>query len=106
MGVGIIGLAGGEPLLRNDLEEIVENIDDRSVSYVYSTGYGLTSQRARDLKSAGLYGIIIDFQSMNEGEHDEKMGFNGAYHYAVNAIENSKKPSSILFQGLSATGSF
>jgi len=51
----------------------------------------LTSQRARDLKSAGLYGIIIDFQSMNEGEHDEKMGFNGAYHYAVNAIENSKK---------------
>lgn len=91
MGVGIIGLAGGEPLLRNDLEEIVENIDDRSVSYVYSTGYGLTSQRARDLKSAGLYGIIIDFQSMNEGEHDEKMGFNGAYHYAVNAIENSKK---------------
>jgi len=73
MGVGIIGLAGGEPLLRNDLEEIVENIDDRSVSYVYSTGYGLTSQRARDLKSAGLYGIIIDFQSMNEGEHDEKM---------------------------------
>jgi MoaA/NifB/PqqE/SkfB family radical SAM enzyme len=91
MGVGIIGFAGGEPLLRNDLEEIIGNIDNRSVSYVYSTGYGLTSQRARDLKSAGLYGMIIDFQSMIESEHNERMGFNGAYHYAINAIENSKK---------------
>lgn len=91
MGVGIIGLTGGEPLLRNDLEEIIQNIDDRSVAYVYSTGYGLTSQRARELKSAGLYGMVIDFQSMKENEHNEKMGFNGAYYYAINAIENSKK---------------
>ncbi|HOM03221.1 MAG TPA: radical SAM protein [Acetivibrio sp.] len=91
MGVGIVGLTGGEPLLRDDLEQIIEKIDDRSVSYVYSTGYGLTSQRARDLKSAGLYGTVIDIQSMSESEHNEIMGFNGAYHYALNAIENSKK---------------
>lgn len=91
MGVGIIGLTGGEPLLRTDLEDIIDTIDDRSVSYVFSTGYGLTSQRARELKSAGLYGMVIDFQSMDENEHNKEMGFNGAYYYAISAIENSKK---------------
>lgn len=91
MGVGIIGFTGGEPLLRNDLEEIISHVDNRSVCYVYSTGYGLTSQRARSLKSAGLLGVSIDIQSSNQSIHNAIMGFNGAYEYAVNAVENSKR---------------
>ncbi|MCX7747784.1 MAG: radical SAM protein [Clostridia bacterium] len=91
MGVGIIGFTGGEPLLRDDLEEILKSMDKRSVSFVFSTGYGLTYERARKLKEAGLLGIAISIDSVNEDEHDRMRGFNGAYKIAMEAIRNAKK---------------
>ena len=91
LGVGIIGFTGGEPLLREDLEEIIASIDNRSVSYVFTTGYNLTYKRALSLKKAGLLGIAISIDSLDATSHNEMRGKNKAYDYAIEAIKNAKK---------------
>lgn len=91
MGVGIIGFTGGEPLLRTDLEEIIAAIDKRSVCFVFTTGYGLTYERAKRLKAAGLLGIAISIDSVDENEHDRGRGFDGAFQEAIKAIQNCKR---------------
>lgn len=91
MGTGIIGFTGGEPLLRDDLEEIISHIDQRSVAFVFSTGYGLTYERAKKLKASGLLGIAISLDSLEPEEHDRGRGFEGAYNHAIEAICHAKK---------------
>lgn len=90
LGVGIIGFTGGEPLIRTDLEEIIKAIDERSMTLVFSNGYGLTLERAKALKNAGLFGIAISFDSIRAEVHDEKRGYEGAYEIALEAIRNAK----------------
>lgn len=91
LGVGIIGFTGGEPLLRGDLEEIIATIDSRSVSYVFTTGYNLSYQRALSLKQAGLFGIAISIDSLDRDSHNKMRGNNQAYDHAIEAIKNAKK---------------
>ena len=63
LGVLQLGLSGGEPLVRKDLEELVAHA--RSIG-LYSTlvtsGLGLTRARAERLKQAGIDHIQISFQ--------------------------------------------
>lgn len=89
MGVAIIGFTGGEPLLREDLAEIISSIDDRSVSFVFSTGYGLTRKKALDLKKAGLFGFAVSLDHYNPSIHDRKRGYIGAFDKATEAIKTS-----------------
>ena len=82
---------GGEPLLREDLEELIASIDERSVSYIFTTGYKLTYQRALALKEAGLFGIAISLDSLDAQRHNGMRHNDHAYDYAVEAIKNAKK---------------
>lgn len=91
MGVAIVGLTGGEPLLRNDLEEIISYIDDRSVSIVYTTGNTLTYERAKKLKEAGLFGLGISLDHYDKTIYDKERGHEGAFDTALRAISISKK---------------
>ncbi|MCF0148135.1 MAG: radical SAM protein [Clostridium sp.] len=91
LGVGIIGFTGGEPLLRNDLEEIIGSIDNRSISYLFTNGYSLSLNRAKTLKEAGLFGVGISIDSLYKEVHDKKRGYNGAYENSISAIKNSKE---------------
>ena len=45
LGASVIGLTGGEPLLREDLEDIIASIDRRSMPVIFTTGYNLTRDR-------------------------------------------------------------
>ncbi|MCP4138439.1 MAG: radical SAM protein [bacterium] len=89
MGVAIVGLTGGEPLLRDDLPEIIKSIDDRSISILYTTGQGLTPEKARELKEAGLFTIGISLDSRDEAVHNKLRGSSTAYTDAMNAIRFS-----------------
>ena len=91
MGVGIIGFTGGEPLLRKDIVDIVRCLDDRSVSYLFTSGSGLTQQRADELKNAGLFAIGISLDNNNEEEADSRRGCKGAFQTALLAIEYAKR---------------
>lgn len=90
LGIGIIGFTGGEPLLREDLEEVVASMDDGSMRLLFTNGFGLTKERASALKAAGLFGVGISIDSIHEKIHDEKRGYAGAYKIALEAIKQAK----------------
>ena len=87
MNTPIIFFTGGEPLLRPDLEEIISSIDARSVTYILTTGYGLTEQRAAVLKKIGLYGIGVSLNSYDPERDNEMRGVKDAFATAVKAIK-------------------
>ena len=90
-GVSIIGFTGGEPLLFRHLEELVAQVDDRSVSLLFTSGDGLTPERARSLADAGLFGAAVSLDSFDEAEHDAGRGMQGAFKAAVAGIANLKE---------------
>lgn len=91
LGVGIIGFTGGEPLLRKDLETVVASVGPSCVSFVFTTGYGLSLERARALKKAGLFGIAVSLDSPDAEKHDAFRQYEGAFDTAVEAIKNAKQ---------------
>lgn len=86
MGTAIIGLTGGEPLLRDDLCDLIASLDDRSVSILFTSGYGLTRDKAQALKRAGLFAAGISLDSDEAGEMDARRGRAGAFEQAVQAV--------------------
>lgn len=91
IGVSVIGFTGGEPLLRNDLEEIVRSIDNRSTTILFTSGDGLTDEKAKSLKDAGLFYIAVSLDHYDKVKHNKLRGSDRAFDVAVQAIENSLK---------------
>jgi PqqA peptide cyclase len=66
-----LGLSGGEPLLRDDLEPIVE--EAHALGYyinLITSGVGLNESRIRALKAAGLDHIQLSFQDSTREMND------------------------------------
>jgi len=71
MGAVQCGFSGGEPLLRDDLEELVA--EARQLGYytnLITSGVGLTETRAAALKAAGLDHIQLSFQDSTRAIND------------------------------------
>lgn len=71
MGAAQIGFSGGEPLLRDDLEELVQ--EARSLGFytnLITSGVGLTDARATRLKQAGLDHVQLSFQDSTRELND------------------------------------
>src|SRR5580765_4508537 len=71
LGAVQLGLSGGEPLVRDDLEEIVA--EARRLGYytnLLTSGVGLTPERAAALKAAGLEHVQLSFQDSTKEMND------------------------------------
>lgn len=71
MGAVQLGLSGGEPLVRDDLEIIVA--EARKLGYytnLLTSGVGLTPARAKALKDAGLDHVQLSFQDSTKEMND------------------------------------
>jgi pyrroloquinoline quinone biosynthesis protein E len=71
LGAVQLGLSGGEPLLRDDLEQIVA--EGRRLGYysnLLTSGVGLTPARARALREAGLDHVQLSFQDSTREMND------------------------------------
>ena len=71
LGAVQLGLSGGEPLLRDDLEVIVA--EARRLGYysnLLTSGVGLTAERAAALKAAGLDHVQLSFQDSTREVND------------------------------------
>ena len=87
LGTSVIGLTGGEPLLRDDLEDIIASIDNRSMPLIFTTGYKLTRKRVKNLKKAGLEIPVISLDHYKPEIHDKGRRKEGIFDYALNAIK-------------------
>ena len=71
LGAVQLGLSGGEPLLRDDLEELVAEASALGFyTNLITSGVGLTEARARRLKDAGLDHIQLSFQDSTKELND------------------------------------
>jgi MoaA/NifB/PqqE/SkfB family radical SAM enzyme len=85
-GVAIIAFTGGEPLAHAQLERLIASVDERSTTYIFTSGVGLDAERARSLKKAGLYGVIVSLDHYEEAVHDRMRSYPGAYQAALTAL--------------------
>jgi PqqA peptide cyclase len=71
MGAVQCGFSGGEPMLRDDLEQLVA--EARKLGYytnLITSGVGLTAERAKQLRAAGLDHIQLSFQDSTREIND------------------------------------
>jgi MoaA/NifB/PqqE/SkfB family radical SAM enzyme/SAM-dependent methyltransferase len=87
LGAANVTLSGGEPLIRDDLEEVVACFDKRTSLTLNTTGNGLTPQRAQRLRDAGLFAVGVSVDSSVAKEHDRMRGHKGALQTALDALE-------------------
>ncbi len=86
-GVPVVLFSGGEPLVREDLVELVDYADDRGIRPVLSTnGTLITPETATELREAGLKYAGISVDGMPE-RNDRFRGREGAFDAAVRGIE-------------------
>jgi len=78
-------LRGGEPMLRRcELPQLLRAADRDLETWLQTTGYGLTDDRARRLKAAGLSGLYIDLDYSHAGDCDRRR-YPGAFDWALRA---------------------
>ncbi len=91
LGVSSVSFVGGEPLLREDVGELVASVDrDRSQALMFTNGWAL-ADRARELARAGLTSVLVSLDSADPAEHDRRKALAGCFDRAVAGIDAARK---------------
>lgn len=91
LGVIVFNFVGGEPLLRDDIFEILKSIDkQRSIALMFTNGW-LLADKVRDLKKADLDAVFVSIDSSKPEEHDRRRGKDGLFDRAITGIKEAKK---------------
>jgi len=69
LGVRAISLSGGEPLVRNDIEQIVRRITAHRIVPALLTNGCLLKERAQSLYESGLRYFVISLDSLDEHDY-------------------------------------
>ncbi len=106
-GVRRVKITGGEPLLRNDLTEIVQGIREHEDEISLTTNGTLLSGRAADLADAGLDRVNVSLDSLKEERYDFVTSSSGNLPKVVegvwSAIDAGLTPvklNTVLLQGI------
>jgi pyrroloquinoline quinone biosynthesis protein E len=87
-------ILGGEPLLRDDLAEIIRYAKEEAhvpQVILYTNALGADRVRAEELRSAGLDVAIVNLASCNEEEHDSFVGQDGAWAQTTSGIAHLRE---------------
>src|SRR5690606_37941389 len=80
LGAAQLGFSGGEPLVRQDLAELVKAERDLGFyTNLITSGIGLTEKRITELSDAGLDHIQISFQAADEEVNNMLAGSKKAF---------------------------
>lgn len=74
LGVKAISISGGEPLVRSDVEQMVQHIAENNVVPVLLTNGSMLKERASTLYESGLRYFIISLDSLDEEEYSAQRG--------------------------------
>ncbi|MFQ5904121.1 MAG: radical SAM protein [Candidatus Binatia bacterium] len=87
LGALMISLAGGEPLLRSDLPQIISILCRYHFPMLTTNGWLVTRQLARELFKTGLWGASVSLDYCDPDRHDAQRGKEGAFQRAVEALK-------------------
>ena len=91
LGIAIIAFTGGEPLLRDDIYELISYVDKKkAVPLLFTNGFLLTDENVDRLVDAGLYSLFVSLDSSIPEEHDQLRGMNGLFESAIQGIKRMK----------------
>ncbi len=86
--VGSVVLTGGEPMVRQDLPELIEYIVERDATpQIFTSGYYLEEGRVRQLADAGLQVTFVSLDSPVPEVHDEARGVPGLFERACRGLK-------------------
>ena len=104
--LGQIFFTGGEPLNRFDtLIKILPSVKDAE-TWIISSGWHLTEDKATALKANGLTGALISLDHYVEEKHDEFRGLPKSYYWALLALKNAQSAGLITALSLCPTNEF
>jgi len=104
LGVTVIAFTGGEPLLREDIFELIKYVDSKkAVPIMFTNALLLNDETAKKLADAGLYSIFVSIDSPIPEEHDSFRGMPGLFYKAVEGIKLMKENG--VFVGISSYAS-
>ena len=87
LNVFMINFSGGEPLLREDLEELIDYANKKGIqTRIQTNAFTLSEERIRSLLSAGLTSIEISLDGANPKTHDTFRRLEGSFQHTVDAI--------------------
>ncbi len=88
----MVVLTGGEPLLRQDLEQMLSHGSKLGLAMVVGTnGILLTESRVRSLKAAGAMGLGISLDSLDPEYHDRFRGCPGSWNKTLAGMEACRR---------------
>ena len=100
-GISVINFVGGEPLLRQDICELIDFVDkDRSVSSIYTNGWFL-KEKAAGLKKAQVMAVNVSLDSTDSSVHDKVRKLPGLFDRAIGGIKECQKEG--IITGISTT---
>jgi MoaA/NifB/PqqE/SkfB family radical SAM enzyme len=106
-GVHHIQLSGGEPLERMaDLPFLVHYSGENADVWLNTSGFGLTYEKAVELKKAGLTGAEISLDHWDEDEHNRFRGNKKSFFWVSQAVINCRKAGILTSLSLCATNDF
>ncbi len=89
LGTITIGFTGGEPLLRDDIAELVAAAGDDTCTILFTTGHRLDADLAKSLLDAGLGCLTVGLESDDPNGHDQIRGQSGSFDEGIRAIETA-----------------
>ena len=90
LGVERVRLTGGEPLLRRDLTEIVEDLSKLDLKDIpLTTNAHFLEEKAQDLKDAGVTRITISLDSLEEESFKKMSGGRGDLQKVIAGIDKA-----------------
>ena len=91
LGVFEVTLIGGEAYLRDDWVTIAREVRNSGMQCTMTTGgRGLTKERARAAKDAGIQSVSVSVDGLRE-THDMQRGVKGSFDAAMVAFENLRE---------------
>lgn len=92
IGVPMLGLTGGEPLVREDFFELAKYAIDAGLRVIVSSnGTLITEEVARKLKDLGISYVGISLDGASPETHDGFRGMPGSFDRAIEGLRNCVK---------------
>lgn len=92
LGITVIHFTGGEILLREDLEEVIQLFEpEKNIIYIQSNGLLATFERLKSLKKAGLDFFGVSLEHYDKEKQDLFRHHTGYYDKTLKSLELAKK---------------
>jgi MoaA/NifB/PqqE/SkfB family radical SAM enzyme len=92
LGITILAFTGGEPLLREDIFDLISYVNQKkTLPIMFTNGLLLGDDTVKRLVDAGLYSIFVSLDSPVPSEHDRMRGMDGLFEKAVGGMMKMKE---------------